>query len=66
MSIFLVSRLFDLLFGIKSFLTSNLQDVEARKKAGSRWSQEEDGLDAEQQNAESRYQKKDLNTTKDT
>ena len=53
---FLVSR---------SFLTSNLQDVEAQK-AHMGWSQEEDDLDAEQQNAESRYQKRDLDTKKKT
>ena len=39
----------------RSSMTSNLQDVEAQKSTG--WSKGEDDLDAEQQNAESRYQK---------
>ena len=36
------------------------------KKARTAWSQEEDDLDAEQQNAESRYQKWDLDTKNET
>ena len=35
------------------------------EKARTGWSQEEDDLDAEQQNAESRYQKRDLDTKKE-
>ena len=53
-------------------LLLNLQDVEAQKKARAVWSQEEDEVDGEQQNAESkrrlrppRYHKKHLDTKKD-
>ena len=36
------------------------------KKARMGWSQEEDDLDVEQQNAEARYQKRDLDTKQET
>ena len=36
------------------------------KKARAGWSQEEDDLDAEEQNAESRHPKRDLDTEKET
>ena len=53
---FLVSR---------SSLTSNSQDVEAQKSTH-RLIQEEDDLDVEQQNAESRCQNRDLDTKTET
>ena len=46
------------------FLTSNLQDVEAQQSTTG-WSKEEDDLEAEQQNAEFRYQKRDLDTNQE-
>ena len=47
----------------RSSLTSNLHDVEPQK-ARTGESQEQDNLDAEQQNAETRYQKRHLDTKK--
>ena len=46
------------------FLTSNVQDAEAQKHV--RVDPGRDDLNAKQQSAESRYQKKDLDTKKET